>query len=598
MSANTITRAKFDEIIARLREKKALDANVNANVNVNVEYELTTKFIPIPLTISPAVSHVISPPQQDSFIALQDFADNTDPVNHNIETTDKHGKTIIYNDKQQRGVDLISSGKSCIIVGAAGTGKTTLMKGGVAELVQSIRSRILQAHDHKFLPHGVPGIIVCAYTRRATSNIRKNLDTSMQSNCITIHKTLEYGPEFFEVTDPLSGRVKNSMRFVPYRNKSNPLPQEVFAIVFEESSMISVALYDEVSAALPSSVQQIFLGDIQQLPPIFGAAILGFKMLQLPVVELTEVYRQALNSPIIRLAHRIISGKPISASELATWDYPGELKIAPWKKEISDEGALEVTKKLFSKYYDSGDYKPGTDMILIPFNKGYGTIELNRHIANHIARAKNLVTFEVIAGFVKHYFSEGDTILFDREDATILSIVPNPSYTGISPQHESNYLDYWGHDATPRAIKVTYNESSSGEDIDFLLAAAGSADAEDRVSQSSHHIRLLMEDSGTEYLVTKAAEVNAIMLGYALTVHKAQGSEWEKVFFLLHSSHNTMLMRELLYTAVTRAKKQLIVICEKDSFVKGIIKQRIKGDTIEEKAEWFKGKLDAKEMQS
>jgi ATP-dependent exoDNAse (exonuclease V) alpha subunit len=59
-----------------------------------------------------------------------------------------------------------------------------------------------------------------------------------------------------------------------------------------------------------------------------------------------------------------------------------------------------------------------------------------------------------------------------------------------------------------------------------------------------------------------------------------------------------MLQRELLYTAVTRAKKELFVICEEDSFAKGIMSQRIKGDTLAEKAEYFKGKLERGEMQS
>jgi exodeoxyribonuclease V alpha subunit len=83
-----------------------------------------------------------------------------------------------------------------------------------------------------------------------------------------------------------------------------------------------------------------------------------------------------------------------------------------------------------------------------------------------------------------------------------------------------------------------------------------------------------------------------------LTVHKSQGSEWEKVFLCLHQSHAVMLQRELLYTAVTRAKKELVVICEDDTFVKGIESQRIKGNTLEEKAEFFKGKIANGDEQS
>ena len=514
----------------------------------------------------------------------------------NLTTTDKYGNEITYNDKQQEAINLIASGKDCIVIGPAGTGKTTCMKGGVSVLTRSVRSRILQAHDHKHLPHGVPGIIICAYTRRATNNIRRNVDEAMKGNCITIHKTIEYAPEYYTIIDK-NGEEKNTMRFVPTRHAMNPLPAEVFAIVFEESSMIGTELYNEVIDALPPKVQQIFLGDIQQLPPVFGSAILGYKMLELPVVELTEVYRQALESPIIRLAHRILSGNPIPETELPSWKFPGQLKITPWKKPIPWESALSVSENLFAKLFEDGSYDPEEDMILMPFNKSYGTVELNKSIANHLARKRVSVVWEVIAGFVKHYLSVGDKVLFDREDALVLDIFPNPAYTGVQPQKESTYLDYWGHDNSPKDMIRERALSSSGEDIDFLLAQVASDD-EERVTQSSHHIKLKMLDSDTEKTITKAAEVNALLLGYCLTVHKAQGSEWDKVFLLIHNSHATMVQRELLYTAVTRAKKELFVICEPDTFVKGITSQRIRGNTLAEKAEFFKGKIDRKDAQS
>ncbi len=102
-------------------------------------------------------------------------------------------------------------------------------------------------------------------------------------------------------------------------------------------------------------------------------------------------------------------------------------------------------------------------------------------------------------------------------------------------------------------------------------------------------------DTGVNVSLSKAAEVNALLHSYALTVHKAQGSEWRKVFLALHQSHATMLQRELLYTAVTRAREELYVICEPESFIKGINSQRVKGNTLAEKAEYFKGKVKENE---
>ena len=565
--ATTIDSSRFAAIIAAARAKKAQEESLP------------------PLNPTP-VSVAIN----DGFVStMEDLRKQS-----LIETTDKYGNAITYNSAQSEFIQLASTHKDCCLIGPAGTGKTTCMKGTVQSLIQSSQTGILQNHDHKHLPHGVPGIVICAYTRRATNNIRRNMDDSMKANCITIHKLLEYGPEYFDVLDE-NGNTRTSMRFAPMRNAMNPLPREITTLIFEESSMIGTSLYAEVMAALQHPCQIIFLGDIQQLPPVFGPAILGFKLSELPTIELTEVYRQALESPIIRLAHRILSGQPIPPNELEQWNVPN-LTIKPWKKKIEADAALSVSEKLFDSLYERGAYDPENDIILIPFNKSYGTIEINKSIANHLARKKELVTWEVVSGFIKHYFSVGDKVLYDREDAIILDIYPNPSYTGIPPQKESTYLDYWGHNNSPKS-NVSINESDSGEDIDFLLAQVA-ADDEDRVTQSSHHIKLRMMDSDTEKTITKAAEVNALILGYALTVHKSQGSEWDKVFLLFHNSHATMMQRELLYTAVTRAKKELFIICEADTFTNAVKSQRIKGNTLLEKAEYFKGKVERNEMQS
>ena len=116
------------------------------------------------------------------------------------------------------------------------------------------------------------------------------------------------------------------------------------------------------------------------------------------------------------------------------------------------------------------------------------------------------------------------------------------------------------------------------------------SEVEDRKTQASHRITIEFCATGEELELDGAAELNNMMYGYVLTVHKAQGCEWEKVFFLLHKKHNVMVNRELLYTAITRAKKELCIVCEPDHFVKGILTQSIKGNTLKEKAIFFQGK--------
>lgn len=512
--------------------------------------------------------------------------------------TDRFGKTITYNSRQSEAIKLISSGQSCVVIGAAGTGKTTIQKGATQSLIQAGLGR-LGTSEHKYLKSDNYGIVICAYTRRATNNIRKNLSEDLQSSCITIHKLLEYEPTEIYVTDPETEAEKKSMRFLPKRCAEYPLPSTIQTIIIEEASMVSYELFQEIVAACPHNPQFVFLGDIQQLPPVFGSAILGYKMLELPVVELNEVYRQALDSPIISLAHRILSGKPILKDELKTLSVPNKLTLHPWLKRIESDSATETLAKFFVKALDTGKYDPSVDGILIPFNKSCGTDELNKHIATKIAQREFKPVFEIIHGWKKSYYSIGDKCLYEREDAIIKNIYPNPQYSGLPPREPSLNRNYWGH----KIESEDSLDSGAGEDtdnIDQFLALVSSPDesGEAKKRAASHVIELELLDSERTVSIRSAGEVDSLILGYAITVHKSQGSEWPKVFLCFHHSHATMIQRELLYTAVTRAREELFCICEPDTFEKGIARQRIKGNTWQDKAEHFKGKLDREELQS
>lgn len=571
----------FNKLLAQMREKKALEsAPAPTNVIPLSRLEiLKAKLAKIPAAIpGTQQSH-----PTDVGVNLTTIASKLDDT-----TTDKYGNLITYNSKQSEFIRIAGiERKSSVLIGAAGTGKTTCQKGVVRAIISTFPDEILNSFGHKYLAGGTPGIVICAYTRRAVANIRKNVDEIVQNNCITIHKLLEYQPVYYTTRDPNTGEEKKKMVFEATRNASNPLDPSIRTIIIEEGSMLGTDLFKELQDACPHSPQYIFLGDIQQLPPVFGPAILGFKLLELEVVELTEVYRQALESPIISLAHRILEGKPIPESEFKDWKVPDKLTIHPWKKKIDPEVALHTAGQFFTAAIESSIYNPEEDIILIPFNKSFGTDELNKKIANYLARQRLAWTYEIIAGFQKVYLSPGDKVLYDKEDATILSIETNPAYNGAIPQMESLTLDYWGHD--PKAL-----ERKSSDDVDFLLSQVASRESgEDRVNQASHILTLRMNDSDATIKIQAAGEINSLLLGYSLTVHKSQGSEWRKVFFVCHQSHATMLQRELLYTAITRAREELYIICEPETFVKGILGQRVKGNTLEEKAEYFKGKIDA-----
>jgi GTPase SAR1 family protein len=534
---------------------------------------------------------------------------------------------IILNKKQQEASDKIVAGDDICLIGAAGTGKTTLMRETSQRLVDDPDFPKIEVGT-KHLKEGNPGIAIVSYTRKAVNNIRHAVVQDLKSHTITLHKLLEFGPEFFEVTDPTTGDTKKSMRFVPNRNKFNPLPSSLKLIIFEESSMISTELYMQLQEAMPHEHQEVFIGDIQQLPPIFGMAILGFKLTSLPVVELTEIYRQAQDSPIIDLAWQILKGDKkkfnpdvkrttdengrtrISVPSLDQFtrtayhegskDHLGTVRIQIWQKRLSEDLALLTTIKQFTAWEQDGYYDHKNDIILCPFNKSFGTIELNKGISQYLGKKRNATVYEIIAGFNTHYLAVGDRVLYDKEDAVITTIRTNGTYMGKRPQSASVNLDRNGHyseDLTEVEKAKIREADASGDDFNLEAIEAfmeGSLDeVQERVQAASHviGIKFTHPDSDDEEIwLESAAEINNLLGGYAITIHKFQGSQAKKVFVILHQKHAVMMSRELLYTAVTRAESYLHVICETDSFYKAISSQRIKGNTIEEKAEYFKGK--------
>lgn len=498
-------------------------------------------------------------------------------------------KTIVLNAKQQEAAELILSGKSMCLIGAAGTGKTTLMQQVVPLMQQKgLIGPIKQAT--KWLERGKPGVCVLAFTNKATANIAKKMARDI--TCITAHKLIEFEPVFYQVLNA-DGDMVNTMRFEPARNRLNPLPTSLNAIIAEEAGSISTILHGQITDAIRHGVQFIFLGDIQQLPPVYGQAILGFKMLELPTIELTEVHRQALDSPILSFAWELLDGKPMKADYIKKkYDKEGEFLFRPWKKKLSDEDGLDIACRLMKSLLDANEFDVEQDMILIPYNKAFGTIELNKNIAHHLSKKRGAEVHEIIAGWQKFYMAVGDKVLVQKQEAFITKIVRNGLYGGVEPLMPSKNLNRWGHydfDNKEEAHEMSL------EDFETMLAAitVTSGEIEDRKNQASHSITCKLIGSEEEIEVTTTGGMMEMSFGYALTVHKSQGSEWRKVLIFLHQSHIKMISRELLYTAVTRAKESLYIVAEPNTFEYGVTRQRIKGNTLAEKAEYFKGKMKA-----
>lgn len=518
--------------------------------------------------------------------------------------------TLNFNTEQQQAIVYGIEGKSFCLTGAAGTGKTTVTQELISQLQQQPHVSPL-SKSTKWLNADAPGIVICGYTNKAVNNIRKRLPRAMKSHCITIHKLIEYTPTLVEKLNE-DGELYDTKEFRPTYKETNKLPH-ISTIIFEESSMIGTDLYGEVLAALPmpERTQMIFLGDLNQLKPVFGHSIFGFKMSELPVIELTRVYRQALMSPIIGLASAIRTNStgnsfvkdwqgdihlggdktmtlPKNLTEktvIASNSGQGTVIIQPWKKRLPHESVMPALVTLWQKMMKEGEYDPDKDMILCPFNKSFGTIEINRQIANYLGKKRNAEVFEVIARGQRHYYAVGDRVLADKREGVITKITRNYGYIGKSPRPASTTLDRWGRDTDPNnqaigdALNMPVGSTSSdasddiaqaADDILSQLEALAMEDEDSGTNKASHIITVEFpsEDEDSPMPTTEtyqtAGEINNLLFAYALTVHKSQGSEWQRVIVMLHGSHATMLSRELLYTAVTRAKQELIIFCEGD----------------------------------
>lgn len=556
----------------------------------------------------------------------------SDAESDKSQPIDKTGvaRAVILNSKQEDFNRQVQTGADVILIGAAGTGKTTCMRRVTRDLIDSGRIPLL-TEDTKWLKAGLPGAVILSYTRKAVNNIRHAVVEELKSHTLTAHKLLEFQPEFYDILDPATGTYKKTMSFIPGRTALNPLPRSLKFIAWEEGSMVPVTLYELVEDAMSHSYQEIFLGDIQQLPPVFGAGILGFKMLELPIVELTEVYRQALESPIIQLAWKVLEGNPHTFSPLAEvyetengkgekvkrkrvpsleelskvafredGSYIGTVKFQIWQKPLEDFQAVMTCTAQFKAWEKEGYYLPDTDVILCPYDKAFGAAEINRGISQYLGEKRGAQIYEVIAGFNKHYLAVGDRVLYDKEDAFIVSISRNVNYFGTPPAPASANLDRWGTYkaglSEQEELEARASKSLDEDALDDFLEIAASAIG-DRVQEASHDVVIRYAYSDEEQCLSKAAEINNLLGGNAMTIYKFQGSEADRVFIVLHHSHAKMISRELLYTAITRAKIFLHIICEPKSFFNGVASQRIKGNTLAEKALQFTGLKEKREIE-
>ncbi|MEI7934188.1 MAG: AAA family ATPase, partial [Chlorobiaceae bacterium] len=362
-------------------------------------------------------------------------------------------------------VALALSSKFIVITGGPGVGKTTII------------NTILNILETEKL-----NVLLCAPTGRAAKRLSES--TGMEAK--TIHRLLEFDPFLRDFR----------------RGKSNPLEADL--VIVDEASMIDVVLMNRLLAAISSRSALMFAGDVDQLPPVGPGFVLADMINSgaVPVVRLTEIFRQAESSMIIVNAHSINRG------EFTIPSHNAGAELSDFYV-VQSESTADIQRRLLLIVADRIPERFGMDrlndiQVLTPMNKGpLGTRALNALLQERLNPnpAGKIVRFEVT-------YAEGDKVI----------------------QMVNNY------------DKEVFNG-----DIGRIAV----------VDDEESTLSVLYDNREVLY---EFGELEEIALAYAITIHKSQGSEYPAVVIPLSMQHFTMLERNLIYTAVTRAKKLVMII--------------------------------------
>ncbi|MBQ4128935.1 MAG: ATP-dependent RecD-like DNA helicase [Ruminococcus sp.] len=314
----------------------------------------------------------------------------------------------------------------------------------------------------------------------------------------TIHRLLEVS---YDIED----------RPVFKKNERNMLNCD--AIIVDEVSMVDCALFESLMRALPLACRLILVGDCDQLPSVSAGNVLSdlISSNTVPVVELKEIFRQSMSSLIVTNAHKIVQGEmPV----LNVTDNDFFFIQKGNMEEIAHTVVDLCTRRLKNTY----GYSCMEDIqILSPTRKGVlGTLELNKKIQN-IINPKDKSKSEITVNFCT--LRQGDKVM----------------------QNKNNYNINWVKE------NGEFGDGIFNGDIGELI----------EINNSSHYVKVRFDDKVAMYDFDSISDLE---LAYACTVHKSQGNEFEAVVMPIHSFAPQLMYRNLLYTAVTRAKKMLILV--------------------------------------
>ena len=345
-------------------------------------------------------------------------------------------------------------------------------------------------------------VLLAAPTGRAAK--RMSEATGMEAQ--TIHRLLEIG----YMREDTNKQMFN-------RNEENPLEADV--IIVDEMSMVDITLMHALLKAVVEGQRLILIGDADQLPSVGAGNVLKdiIKSGRIPVVRLIQIFRQASKSAIVMNAHRINKGEYPIANEKGTDFFVMKRSI---QEEVRDT-LIELIMERLPKYQGFDSIKD--IQILAPMRKGLlGVNELNKSLQAVLNPHHDLKPEKEYRGTL---FRTGDKVM----------------------QIKNNYNTPW---KILGKTGMSIDEGTGVFNGDCGIITA--------IKEEEECLVVTFDDGKVvEYEFNQLDELE---LAYAVTIHKSQGSEYPVVILPIHSGPPMLLSRNLLYTAVTRAKKMVVCV--------------------------------------
>ncbi len=347
------------------------------------------------------------------------------------------------------------------------------------------------------------------YLAAPTGRAAKRMSETSGYEAKTIHRMLE-----------LNGGVEETAGFE--RNESNPLEADV--VIVDEMSMVDISLMHSLLKAIVPGTRLILVGDANQLPSVGPGSVLRdiIESGKYQVVRLNKIFRQASQSDIVVNAHKINEGKEVILDNKSR-DF---FFLKRYDADVIISVVIQLIQQKLPKYVDA---KPFDIQVLTPMRKGLLGVKRLNHILQQYLNPKDAKKAEHEVG--DRIFREGDKVM----------------------QIKNNYQLEW-------EVRSKY-----GLAIDKGLGVFnGDMGIVRQINDFAQTVTVEFEEGKMVEYAYKG--LDELELAYAITIHKSQGSEYPAVVIPLLNGPKMLMNRNLLYTAVTRARKCVTLVGDETVF--------------------------------